>query len=81
MRKLAWVVSAVLLVAAPAVAGDEVTLLTAARIHTMDVAKPSASAMAYDASGRILAVGEVEALAKQFPQARRMDAGKATVVP
>ena len=81
MRKLAWVVSAVLLVAAPAVAGDEVTLLTAARIHTMDTARPLVRAMAYDATGRILAVGEVEALAKQFPQARRMDAGKATVVP
>ena len=81
MRKLAWVVPAVLLVAAPAVAGDKVTLLTAARIHTMDVAKPLARAMVYDANGKILAVGEVEALAKQFPQARRVDAGKATVVP
>lgn len=81
MRKLAWVVSAILLAAGPAVAEDKVTLLTAARIHTMDVAHPLARAMVYDANGKILAVGEVEALAKRFPQARRVDAGKATVVP
>ena len=81
MRKLAWVVPAMMLVAGPAVAEDKVTLLTAARIHTMDVARPAASAMAYDGDGRILAVGDIEALAKQFPQARRVDASKATVVP
>ena len=81
MRKLAWVVPAMMLVAGPAVAEGKVTLLTAARIHTMDVARPAASAMAYDGDGRILAVGDIEALAKQFPQARRVDAGKATVVP
>ena len=81
MRKLAWVVPAMMLVAGPAVAEGKVTLLTAARIHTMDVARPAASAMAYDGDGRILAVGDIEALAKQFPQARRVDASKATVVP
>jgi predicted amidohydrolase YtcJ len=81
MRKLAWVVSTILLASGPALAEDKVTLLTAARIHTMDVAKPSARAMVYDASGRILAVGEAEALAKQFPQARRVEMGKATLVP
>ena len=81
MRKLAWVVPAMMLVAGPAVAEGKVTLLTAARIHTMDVARPAASAMAYDGDGRILAVGDIESLAKQFPQARRVDAGKATVVP
>ena len=81
MRKLAWVVSTILLAAGPAVAEDKVTLLTAARIHTMDTARPLVRAMAYDATGRILAVGDADALAKQFPQARRVDAGKATVVP
>ncbi|HSD16105.1 MAG TPA: amidohydrolase [Thermomonas sp.] len=81
MRKLAWVVPAILLAAGPACAGDEATLLTAQRIHTMDVGNPSARAMAYDADGRILAVGDVDALAKQYPQARRLDLGSATVVP
>ena len=81
MRKLAWVVPAMMLVAGPAVAEGKVTLLTAARIHTMDVARPAASAMAYDGDGRILAVGDIESLAKQFPQARRVDVGSATLVP
>ena len=81
MRKLAWVVSTILLVAGPAVADDKVTLLTAARIHTMDVAKPSASSMAYDADGRILAVGQTDELAKRYPGARRLDVGTANVVP
>ena len=81
MRKLAWVVTTSLLLAGPALADDRVTLVTAARIHTMDVAKPTASAMAYDQAGRILAVGDAEALAKQFPQARRKDLGQATLIP
>ena len=81
MRKLAWVVPAMLLVAGQALADDRVTLVSAARIHTMDVAKPTASAMAYDKGGRILAVGDIEALAKRFPQARRKDLGQATLIP
>ncbi|RZL51497.1 MAG: amidohydrolase, partial [Variovorax sp.] len=81
MRKLAWVVSTILLAAVPALADDKVTLLTAARIHTLDVAHPLARAMVYDASGKILAVGDADALARQFPRAHRVDAGKATVVP
>ena len=81
MRKLAWVVSTILLVAGPAVADDKVTLLTAARIHTMDVTKPAATAMAYGADGRILAIGQTDELAKRYPGARRLDVGTATVVP
>ena len=81
MRKLAWAVSTILLVAGQVAAGDKATLLTAARIHTMDVGKPTAHAMVYDDSGRILAVGGVDLLAKQYPQARRVDLGGATVVP
>jgi predicted amidohydrolase YtcJ len=82
MRKLAWMVSSVLLaMTGQAAAQDGVTLLTASRIHTMDTSRPLATAMAYDADGRILAVGQAEALAKQFPQARRVDVGSATLVP
>ena len=51
MRKLAWAVSTILLAVGPALAEDKVTLLTAARIHTMDVAHPLARAMVYDANG------------------------------
>ena len=82
MRKLAWVVSAILLAAAGSPAAqDGVTLVTASRIHTMDTARPMATAMAYGADGRILAVGQADALAKQYPRARRVDVGNATVVP
>ena len=81
MRKLAWVVPAMLLVSGQTLADDRVTLVSAARIHTTDVAKPTAAAMAYDKGGRILAVGDIEALAKRFPQARRKDLGQATLIP
>jgi predicted amidohydrolase YtcJ len=64
----------------PAVAAD-VTLVTAARLHTMDIAHPQAQALAYDASGRILRVGDADALAKEFPDARRLDFGDATLIP
>jgi len=67
-------------VATPA-AAQQATLVTAARVHTMDARQPKAEAFAYDASGRILAVGPRDALATQFPQARRIDLPGATVIP
>ncbi|MGV8921754.1 MAG: amidohydrolase [Thermomonas sp.] len=66
---------------APAVAAESVQLLTAARIHTSDTKKPTATAMAWDASGRVLAVGDAKDLAARFPGATRIDAGDATVIP
>ncbi|RZA22248.1 MAG: amidohydrolase [Lysobacteraceae bacterium] len=66
-------------VAGPAMA--QTTVLSAARIHTMDTAQPRAQAMAYDDRGRILALGDTAALLKRYPQARRLDLGQATVVP
>ncbi|MEO6064254.1 MAG: amidohydrolase family protein [Lysobacterales bacterium] len=59
----------------------EVSLLTAATIHTMDTAQPRAEAMAFDDSGRIVALGTRSALSSQYPEATRIDAGNATVVP
>nr|WP_255783959.1 amidohydrolase [Lysobacter chinensis] len=70
--------------AGPVVAAEaapEVTVLTAHAIHTLDAARPRARAMAFDAGGRILAVGDAEALARRFPGARDLDLGDATVVP
>lgn len=61
-------------------AGD-VRLLTAAKIHTMDPARPTAQAMAWDDKGRLLAVGDAETLRARYPDARRIDAGDATVIP
>ena len=58
-----------------------VQLLTAKRIHTSDPQYPVATAMAWDASGRLLAVGEAKELAARYPDAQRIDAGNATVIP
>lgn len=81
MRKLERSIVAVLLglLAAPVLA--QTTVLSAARIHTMDTARPLARAMAFDASGRILALGDADELQARYPQARRLDVGNATVVP
>ncbi|MGH8078416.1 MAG: amidohydrolase, partial [Lysobacter sp.] len=72
---------AVLSLALLPLSAAEVTVLSAARIHTMDSARPRAQAMAFDASGKILALGDTAALIKRYPKAQRLDAGGATVVP
>lgn len=60
----------------------EVKVLVADTIRTGDPAQPVVGAMAWDAqTGRVLSVGTREAVLKQHPQAPRIDAGKATVVP
>ncbi|QOY63496.1 amidohydrolase [Lysobacter sp. H21R4] len=63
--------------AAPA----DITVLVAGRIHTMDVARPRAQAMAFDGDGRILALGTRDAVQAQFPAAALLDVGPTTVVP
>ncbi len=67
------------LLAGPVLA--QTTVLTARRIHTMDATQPQAQAMAFDASGKILAVGQAQALLARYPDAKRLDVGTATVVP
>jgi predicted amidohydrolase YtcJ len=79
MRAIRILLSCTFLLAMPAAA--QVTVLTAARIHTMDAARPRAQAMAFDANGRILALGRSDELLARYPQARRIEAGPATVVP
>ena len=59
----------------------EVTVLTAARIHTMDTTRPLARAMAFDEAGRILALGDIDRLQQRYPAATRIDVGPATVIP
>ena len=81
MHRTAWIIAAALALGPAQAQEPPATLLTAARIHTMDAAHPLARAMAYDADGRILAVGDPATLAAQFPRARRIDVGDATVVP
>ena len=57
------------------------TLLTAASIRTSDPARPQATALVWDESGRLLDVGDAAALRGKYPQAERIDAGQATVIP
>lgn len=59
----------------------QTTLVTAARVHTMDARQPHAEALAFDADGRILAVGMRDALATRYPDARRVELPGATIVP
>lgn len=73
-------VLASLVAAAPLLAAEH-TVLTASRIHTMDPLRPRAEALAFDGDGRIVAVGSREALLARYPDAGRIDAGSATVVP
>lgn len=77
--QLAWSLAS-LIAAAPLMAAEP-TVLTASRIHTMDPRQPQAEALAFDADGRIVAVGSRDALLKRYPKAERIDAGQATVVP
>jgi predicted amidohydrolase YtcJ len=71
---------ALLVLAGPALAAD-VTVLTAERIHTMDAANPTATAMAWDDSGRLLALGDRATVLHRYPNTRRIDADGATVIP
>ena len=55
--------------------------LVNARIHTLDDLRPTAEALAWDATGRIIAVGRREEVLAQAPGATLHDAHGATVVP
>lgn len=64
-----------------AMAAEAHTLLVNARIHTLDAEGRVVEAMAWDAQGRLLELGEASALAARHAGATRIDAGGATVVP
>ncbi len=69
------------LLAVPAAfAQPEPVVLHNARIYTVDAARPTAEAMAFQ-DGRILAVGSEAEVLAAAPDARRLDAGGRTVVP
>ncbi len=81
MRKLVWAMSVALVAMSGHAVAAGVTVLTAAKIHTMDTAHPTARAMAFDEAGRILAVGDADTLGKRWPKAQRIDVGAATIIP
>ncbi|MBB1060327.1 amidohydrolase [Marilutibacter spongiae] len=81
MRIRCLALAAALAMTAGAVHAADVTVLSARSIHTMEADAPHVQAIAFDAGGRILGTGSVEALAARYPDARRLDLGDATVVP
>lgn len=74
---LALAISAV----AASAAEPGITVLTAARIRTSNPQQPQAEAIAWDRSGRLLAVGSAQELHARYPQASRIDKPGATVIP
>ncbi|NCT70154.1 MAG: amidohydrolase [Xanthomonadaceae bacterium] len=79
MRHLAWGMGGLLMCAGAVQA--QVQVVTAARVHTSDASRPVAEAMAWDADGRILAVGGTRELLARYPDATRIDAAGKTVIP
>jgi len=60
----------------------DVRLLTAATIHTGDPDAPTATALAWETeTGRVLAVGDRQAMLELYPLAALTDVGQATVIP
>jgi len=57
------------------------TLLVNAHIHTMDPSRPEATALAWKEDGRLLEVGDTADLQKRYPDATKVDALGATVIP
>ena len=66
---------------APAAAGPQVTVLLAQRIDTMDPARPRAEAMAFDATGTILALGGRDELLAKYPGALLLVRGTKDFIP
>jgi len=62
-------------------AAEAVTRVEHANILTMDPARPRAEAMAFDAQGRIVALGDAAEVAAKHPGASVIDARGATMVP
>lgn len=81
MRRIAFACFILGLAAHAGSPAAEVTLLDNAQIRTLDEARPDAQAMAWDGNGRVLALGEGDALRKRWPDAEVIDAGGAHVVP
>jgi len=64
-----------------AASAQAATVVTAARVHTLDPAQPRAQGLVYDDAGKILAVGSRADLLHLYPGARHIDLGAATLVP
>jgi predicted amidohydrolase YtcJ len=79
MRRLVWGIGCALGLAG--VAQAQVQVLTATRVHTSDPDRPVVEALAWDATGRVLAVGDAKTMLARYPDAKRIDAAGKTVIP
>lgn len=79
--RLSFRCSSLALLALAALPLQATTLLLNARIHTMDPDQPEATALAWKDDGRLLAVGDSADLQKRYPDASKVDAHGATVIP
>lgn len=61
--------------------GTPAGMIENARIHTMDAARSTAGALAWDAEGRIVAVGSSAELRERWPDLAAVDLGGKTVIP
>jgi len=66
---------------AAATSEPPVTVLSAHRIYTSDAQQPAVESVAWDASGRIVAVGTAAALKQRYPHGERIELPQATVLP
>jgi len=73
--------SSIALLALVALPLQATTLLVNAHIHTMDPSRPEATALAWKEDGRLLDVGDTADLQKRYPDATKVDAQGATVIP
>ncbi len=64
-----------------ALSSHATTVLVNANIHTMNHWNPHATALAWADDGKLLAVGETADIAQRYPDANKVDAHGATVVP
>ncbi|SDY06660.1 amidohydrolase [Lysobacter enzymogenes] len=64
-----------------AASAQAATVVTAARVHTLDPAQPRAQGLVFDDDGKILAVGGRADLLHLYPKAKHVDLGAATIVP
>jgi predicted amidohydrolase YtcJ len=67
--------------AVPASAGSGGGVLVNARIHTLETRQPVVAALAWDSTGRIIAIGNRDEVLARAPGAAVHDANGATVVP
>ncbi|MFZ8984059.1 MAG: hypothetical protein ACO213_07220 [Steroidobacteraceae bacterium] len=83
MKKSGLLSSLVLMICLPGLQPvlAESGMLVNARIHTLDAGRPVAEAMAWDASGRLLAIGEEAEVSAKAGRVQRYDAGGAVVIP